>query len=297
MFRNAFATRFERLARIARVTACIVASICVASVVAAAPTEQQRGGAIQQPPPIRGTDYRLVKNWDFGVTVRDLNELRSEFHTRYVYSKGQLDHFNDEWQRYRDNDNHRFDESALALVARMPRTLRAGEIESGMLRSKWSGTYGYFECRMKVPAGRGFWPAFWLIPESGKTPPEIDVVEIVNNGRDTTRNSFHLLHGNQGPTMKYTLLDKWGSYRPGVDFAEGFHVFAIEWDPAAVRHYVDGRLVADRAFEWKHKDGSDPGPAQVLVNLAVGGKWPGPPLSTDDFPSALQIDYIRIWQK
>lgn len=254
---------------------------------------------ISIPEPIRGKGYKLVQNWDFGAAIRDEAELRKHFHTRYVYANGRLDHLKDEWQRYRDNDNHVFGKDALALVARVAGELKPGEIESGMLRSKWTGRYGYYEIRMKVPAGRGLWPAFWLNPEDQRWPPEIDVVEIVDNGRDTTRASFHILHGlgAKGAPVNFTRLNKWGAYRPGFDYADGYHVFAVEWTKGGVRHYVDDVLVADRAFQWKHNDGTDGGPAHVLVNLAVGGQWPGPPVDLSVFPASLEIDYIRVWQR
>ena len=251
------------------------------------------------PKPIREKGYQLTKNWDFGVNIRNKSELRREFHTRYIYSNGKLDHLHDEWQRYRDNGNHIFLDGGLALVARVLGSLRNGGIESGMLRSKWTGRYGYFEIRMKVPAGRGLWPAFWLNPEDQRWPPEIDVVEIVNNGRDTTRESFHFLHGisAKNARVNFTRLDRWGAYRPGCDYEDGFHIFGVKWTKKAVRHYVDSVLVVDRAFEWKHDDGTDGGPAHVLVNLAVGGRWPGPPVDAKAFPAKLEIDYIRVWQR
>jgi beta-glucanase (GH16 family) len=243
--------------------------------------------------------YKLVQNWDFGVNIRDQAELRQQFYTRYIYDNGRLDHLNDEWSRYRDNDNHVFLDGNLALVARVKEVAKPGEVESGMLRSKWAGQYGYFEIRMKVPAGRGFWPAFWLGPEDKRWPPEIDVVEIVNNGRDTTLDSFHFLHGigTKNSRVNSTRLNKKLAYRPGFDYSDGFHDFAVEWTEDAVRHYVDGVLVADRTFQWKHDDGTDGGPAHILVNLGVGGNWPGPPVQPEAFPAKLEIDYIRVWQR
>lgn len=251
------------------------------------------------PEPIRGKGYRLAQNWDFGVAIRNDAELRKHFYTRYVYANGKLDHLKEEWQRYRDNGNHVFRDGTLALVARVNGELKPGQIESGMLRSKWTGRYGYYEIRMKVPAGRGLWPAFWLNPEDQRWPPEIDIVEIVDNGRDTTRASFHILHGlgAKDAAVNFTRLDKWGAYRPGVDYVDGFHVFAVEWTAKGVRHFVDDVLVADRAFQWKHNDGTDGGPAHVLVNLAVGGQWPGPPIDASAFPASLEIDYVRVWQR
>lgn len=251
------------------------------------------------PEPILGKNYKLVKSWDFGVNIRNESELRQEFYTRYVYSNGTLDHLKGEWQRYRDNQNHVFSDLGLSLVARVRDGLSEGKIESGMLRSKWSGKYGYFEARMKVPPGRGLWPAFWLNPEDQKWPPEIDVVEIVDNGRDTTRVSFHILHGvgTKNTHVNFSRLDRWHAYHPGFDYAEGFHTFAVEWTEDGVRHYVDNALVADRSYGWKHDDGADAGPAHVLVNLAVGGSWPGPPVDAGAFPAKLVIDYIRVWQR
>jgi hypothetical protein len=253
----------------------------------------------QVPQPVRGQGYRLVKNWDFTAIVRDEPGLLSEFYTRYVYNGGRLDFFHDERERYRDNANHVFEEGGMALVARLNGSPEKGQIESGMLRSKWTGKYGYFECCMKVPSGRGLWPAFWLNPQDQKTPPEIDALEIVNNGRDTTVNSFHFLHGKYtgAPPAGRTLLDRNQSYHPGFDYAKGFHTFAVEWTPSVVRHYVDDILVVERPFQWRHNDGSDGGPAHILVNLAVGGKWAGDPISAADFPAKLMIRYIRVWQK
>lgn len=253
------------------------------------------------PAAIAGDGYHLVKNWDFATTVTTPEALHQEFWTRFVYDNGTLDHLagNGEWERYRDNDNHRLVDHTLQLVAQLRDGRRDGGIESGMLRSKWTGKYGYFEIRMKVPRGHGLWPAFWLNPQDGNWPPEIDVVEVVDNGRDTTRNSFHNLYASRDDDQSdvETKLDKWGSYRAGVDLADDFHVFAVEWTPQGVTHYLDGTKIAERRFAWVHADGSDAGPAHVLVNLAVGGKWPGPPDKDAEFPAILQVSYIRIWQK
>jgi Glycosyl hydrolases family 16 len=244
--------------------------------------------------------YRLVKDWDFAARIRDDASLRREFHTRYVYANGSLDHLNDEWSRYRDRENHVFTPAGLALVARVQGRLEPGAVESGMLRSRWSGQYGVFEIRMKVPAGRGMWPAFWLNPEDQRWPPEIDVVEIVNNGRDTTQRSFHYLHPDppaKPAAATPSRLDEHQIFSPGVDYAQGFHVFAVEWTRDRVRHFVDGALIADRPYQWRHDDGTDGGPAHVLVNLAVGGNWPGPPADAAAFPARLDIDYMRVWQR
>ena len=270
------------------------------SLLAGGPAVAARRAAASAPTGFSAADgYRLVKDWDFAGVVRDEPALRREFATRYIYASGALDHLNDEWSRYRDHDNHVFTPRGLALVARVRGALGPAAIESGMLRSRWSGEYGVFEIRMKVPPGRGLWPAFWLNPEDQKWPPEIDVVEIVNNGRDDTRRSFHFLHpdGTARDGAAASRLDQSQTFRPGVDYAADFHVFAVEWTPERVRHLVDGVVIADRAYRWVHPDGSDGGPAHVLVNLAVGGQWPGPAERPTDFPATLEIAYIRVWQR
>jgi len=247
-------------------------------------------------PPQAG--YRLLKNWDFRRNIRDLATLRAEFHTRYVYAGGTLDHLNDEWTRYRDADNHSFTPEGLALVARATGVLGPGKIESGMLRSRWSGKYGVFEIRMKVPVGRGMWPAFWLNPQDLSWPPEIDVIEIVNNGHDNSKRSFHFLHGigAESSHSGFATLNREHAYEPGFDYADAYHVCAVEWLPERVRHLVDGVILADREYRWQHDDGRDGGPAHLLVNLAVGGKWPGPPAARR-LPARLQIEYLRVWQR
>jgi hypothetical protein len=83
-----------------------------------------------------------VQDWNFGVNIRDETELRQQFHTRYIYNNGTLDHLSDEWTRYRDNANHVFLDGNLALVARVKEVVKGGEVKSGMLRSKWSGQNG-----------------------------------------------------------------------------------------------------------------------------------------------------------
>jgi beta-glucanase (GH16 family) len=255
-------------------------------------------GSVDEPAPIRGKGYKLVKDWDFARNITSVEAMREEFFTRYIYNNGQQDALNDEWERYRDNDNHVFEDGTLALVARTPEGAIRGKIESGMIRSKWSGQYGYFEASIKVPDGRGMWPAFWLNPQDGKWPPEIDILEMVNNGRDTTRNTFHFVHSGVKDVMPVasSLLNPNKTYKPGTDFKDDFHTYSAEWLPDRVRHYVDDVLVVDREFKWVHRDGSDGGPAHVLVNLAVGGAWPGRP-DPAAFPAKLKVKYVRVWQR
>ncbi|HEY0464122.1 MAG TPA: glycoside hydrolase family 16 protein [Polyangiaceae bacterium] len=242
--------------------------------------------------------YKLVKNWDFVTSIRDIKALQGEFHTRYIYGNGSTDHLNDEWTRYRDHRNHVFTPQGLSLVARLVGELTPGNIESGMLRSRWTAQYGVFEIRMKVPAALGMLSAFWLNPEDQHWPPEIDVVEVVNHSDGGSQQSYHFVHGigvQKEPIQ--SKLNRKHAYAPGFDYSGAFHTFAVEWQRDSLRHYVDGVQVIERKFQWVHGDGSDAGPAHLLVNLAVGGKWPGPPASVASFPASLLISQIRVWQR
>lgn len=268
----------------------------VYTLLALAPIAWAAEAAPTEPAVLAGKGYHLVKDWDFAANMRTLDDLHQEFYTRYTSDNGTKDHLNDEWQVYRDHDNHAISKGALHLIARvLTKELKVGAIESGMIRSKWEGAYGYYEARMKLPRGRGMWPAFWFSNEYW--PPEVDVVEVVNNGVDTTRNSYHALHGKFiGKTVSSLLNDR-STYVPGFDYADGFHTFAVEWTPTAVKHYVDNVLVVEREFEWRHDNGEAGHPAPVVVNLAVGGSWPGAPTSLNEFPASLDVAYIRVWQR
>jgi beta-glucanase (GH16 family) len=110
------------------------------------------------------------------------------------------------------------------------------------------------------------------------------------------RTSYHLLAGKPVGPDRDSKVDQWGGYENSADLTAGYHVFAVDWTPQGVTHYVDGVPVVKRSFAWKHDDGSDAGPAQLVLSLAVGGDWAGPPMNQEDFPAAMAIKYIRIYR-
>jgi beta-glucanase (GH16 family) len=233
----------------------------------------------------------------------------SKWWTRYIHNGGMLDFLNDEQQRYRESGNHVMTGHSLILMAK--RT-GPGRYESGMIRSKRTFKYGYFEARAKVPRGRGVWPAFWLASGrragDGKIgwPPEIDIAELVNNGAEDTTAMLHVSaksNGAQGLQVLYTdpaFDGRWSYWRAPFDFADAFHVFAALWDDDdTVAVSVDGRLVYKARYKWVYDDGSPAGYASVLLNLAIGGaKWAGRH-GVDDaaFPQGFEVDYVRVYQK
>ena len=163
-------------------------------------------------------------------------------------------------------------------------------------KQKFERKYGRFEARIKIPHGNGLWPAFWLLgndiddvswPQCG----EIDIME--NIGREPT-----LVHGTMhGPGYS-------GAGGVGSSFSFGdqrrisddYHVFAIEWSENSISWYVDGNLYqtktpADlpRGTKWVHDH-----PFFIILNVAVGGGWPGSPDETTVFPQKMLVDYVRV---
>ena len=141
--------------------------------------------------------------------------------------------------------------------------------------------YGYFEVKAQLPAGQGFWPAFWLLPVDGTWPPEIDIFEMLGNNPTTAYASLHSgLSGNT--TFKIPYLP---------DLTTGFHTYGLSWQADMLRWFIDGNEVAEAATPADMNK-----PMYVLLNLAVGdtGSWPGkydPSLPTGH----LLVDYVHVW--
>ncbi len=164
---------------------------------------------------------------------------------------------------------------------------------------KFSQTYGRFEARIKVPAGQGMWPAFWMLgtdvdkigwPACG----EIDIMENIGKEPSKIHGSIHGpgYIGSIGIEAPYTLP---GNRR----FSDDFHVFAVEWSPAEISFYVDHDLYAKRTPadlrpEWKWVFDR---PFFLILNLAVGGDWPGNADATTVFPAEMKVDYVRVYKR
>lgn len=149
--------------------------------------------------------------------------------------------------------------------------------------NKFELQFGRFEARMKVPAGRGYWPAFWLLPASGAWPPEIDVMEILGHQTSTVYMTQHF-----GPTN--APANYGGSYT-GPDFAADFHNYAIEWSPNRIDWFVDG------VFRFTTNTNVPQEPMYVVLNLAVGGFWPGYPDASTVFPQNMLVDWVRVYAR
>jgi beta-glucanase (GH16 family) len=158
---------------------------------------------------------------------------------------------------------------------------------SGLITTKFTFAqrYGVFEMRARLPAGRGLWPAFWLLNKDGAWPPEIDIMEVLGHAPDVLHTTLHTHEGG-----------KRGKYGTGgtrvADTSDGFHVYAVDWSADRIIFYYDDREV------FRHATPADMhAPMYILANLAVGGKWPGNPDAATAFPAVMEIDWIRAYRR
>ena len=158
--------------------------------------------------------------------------------------------------------------------------------------------YGRFEASIQVPSAQGMWPAFWMLgsnighvgwPDCG----EIDIVECI----DTAPFAAGSLHAGGNPaynaTAQYTL--------PGMaSFSEAFHTYAVEWEATGVSFFVDETMYETQTpADAMNAGGAWPfdAPFFIILNLAVGGGWPGNVDSTTTFPQVMKVDWVRVYSK
>jgi beta-glucanase (GH16 family) len=171
---------------------------------------------------------------------------------------------------------------------------------SARIRSqgKFSQAYGRFEARIRLPYGQGLWPAFWMLgddidqagwPECG----EIDIMENIGKEPSTVHGTIHGpgYSGDNGIGAPFTLSS--------ARFSDNYHLFVVEWSPNVIRFYVDKHLYATRTPEelprgtsWVYNH-----PFFLILNVAVGGSWPGSPDSSTSFPQEMLVDYVRVYRR
>jgi beta-glucanase (GH16 family) len=213
---------------------------------------------------------------------------------------------NNELQTYTKRlANARLEDGVLVITAIKedhtgPDRLLRGYTSARLLtKRKFTQTYGRFEARIKVPYGQGIWPAFWMLGDDIDTAGwpgcgEIDIMEHI--GKEPSK-AFGTLHGPGYSGANG--LSAWYSLPSPQKFAEDYHVFAVEWERDVIRFYVDGRL-------YKTRTPADLPPGKVwifnhpfflILNVAVGGDWPGKPDATSVFPQKMTVDYVRVYKR
>lgn len=168
-----------------------------------------------------------------------------------------------------------------------------------LTKNKFTQTYGRFEARIKLPYGQGIWPAFWMLgydldtagwPSCG----EIDIMEYIGREPSLIHGTIHGpgYSGAKGITASYKLSQL-------KESPDDYHTFAVEWEPGVIRFYVDKQLYktrtpadlpAGKAWVFNH-------PFFLVINVAVGGDFPGNPDATTAFPQVMKVDYVRVYQR
>jgi len=204
---------------------------------------------------------------------------------------------NDELELYLP-DNVTSGDEVLTLEARRETVRdpdgRAYPYSSGMISTgppeyetpaRYAFTYGYVEARLRLPEGQGLWPAFWLLPADQESRPEIDVIETLGHRPDTAELHYHYVEADGD---RASVGTEWSDEA----LADGdWHEYAVDWRPGRITWIIDGRE------RWVVTGDAVSDEAMYLVlNLAVGGEWPGDPDEDTEFPARVEAEWIRVWQ-
>jgi beta-glucanase (GH16 family) len=188
-------------------------------------------------------------------------------------------------------------DSALHLVAHQP---SSGVYTSARLKTQglFSFQYGRIEARILLPEEQGMWPAFWLLGNNIATIDwpacgELDVMEHIDGGNPLSE-GFDWVQGS----IHGTNLNGGIQYHPAGFSAAAWHTYGMIWTKGQIQYYVDSPTNIYATFTPSTQTGTwpfDDGPEFILLNLAVGGSWPGNPDATTTFPAAMMVDYVRVY--
>ena len=222
----------------------------------------------------------------------------------WVFVTGGNGFGNQELEYYTDRPQNLYLENGMLVIQALKEDYRdARDVDHGFTsariqtKGKFAQAYGKFEARIKIAYGQGIWPAFWMMGDVAKRWPgngEIDIMENIGREPSTVHGTIHGpgYSGSHGIGAPFSLPD-------GGRFCDDFHIFAVEWEPDAIRWDVDGEqyhsvtpasLPAGTKWVYDH-------PFYLLLNLAVGGEWPGYPDATSKFPQTMLVDYVRVYQR
>lgn len=233
------------------------------------------------------------------LSLQSASKPDARWTTQYIWPRDVI--INNELQYYLDPESQELspfsvDDGILTIEAQptpeglMPQVSNQPFI-SGVLTTEngFSQQYGRFEALAKVPAGQGLWSAFWLLPSFDQWPegvavlPEIDVMEHLGH----QVNTFHTtLHTNQTGELTSHPYD----HTVEADLSADYHLYTVVWTPERVNWYLDREWIAS------HPTPEDfTRPVHFLLNLAVGGSWPGAPDESTVFPALYRIDHVAAW--
>jgi len=213
---------------------------------------------------------------------------------------------NNELQYYTSRSENSFLEAGSLVIQALKERYTGPEgtrdYTSARLRTYLKGDwkYGRFDIKAKLPYGQGLWPAIWMLPTASKyggwpASGEIDIMELVGHEPNKVYGTIHFANDQRQVVSRgaaYVLLSG--------NFSDDFHIFTLEWEPAQIHWYVDG-LFYQRQNEWYTANAAFPAPFDqyfhLILNVAVGGTWPGNPDFSTIFPQKLIVDYVRVFKK
>lgn len=214
--------------------------------------------------------------------------------TKWEYEVNDHGGGNNELQYYTARSENSFIEDGKLVIQARKENYLTRQYTSARLRTRYRGDwlYGRFEVSAKLPYGKGLWPAIWMLPTDwtyGGWPMsgEIDIMEVLGHEPWKT---YGTIHFGSSPAAHQQAG---GSYSlTAGTFAGGFHRFAVEWDSTAMRWYVDGhqfyQTTIGKPFDKRF---------HMLLNVAVGGNWPGNPDEFTVFPQQMVVDHVRVFRR
>jgi beta-glucanase (GH16 family) len=220
--------------------------------------------------------------------------------SNWTYDLGGGGWGNGEMQVYTDKPENARVENGLLVIEARKETLENGGLQFTSARLKTQGLqtfqYGRIEARIKVPEGKGLWPAFWMLGENFPVAGwpdcgEIDIMEYVGREPDLIIGTMH------GPGYSGALgLSKWN--RQSYNIADDFHIYAIEWDANQISWFFDGEkystftreVVSNRPWVFDQ-------PFFIILNMAIGGTLGGLVTPDTEFPAHYLVDYVRVYNK
>ena len=216
--------------------------------------------------------------------------------SKWVFETGAGGWGNNELEYYTGRtENARVESGSLVIEARAESYGGSNYTSARMkTQGRYSNKYGRIEARMKLPYGQGIWPAFWMLGDSISTVGwpacgEIDIMEMIGGGENRDDTTYGTAHWDSGGHAMYGGSTELPDPRV---FAEEYHIFGIEWDATQIRWFLDG--VQFHVIDITPADLSElQENAFILLNLAVGGNWPGVPDGTTVFPQKMYVDYVR----
>jgi beta-glucanase (GH16 family) len=257
--------------------------------------------------------------------------------SKWTYDIGGNGWGNQELEYYTNRlENVKVEAGNLVITARQETYTGADGVTrnftSARLRTQglFSQAYGRFEARIKLPVGQGIWPAFWMLGDNFPTDGwprcgEIDIVENVGKEPSIVHGSLHgpgpakipaeltaafgLPADTDSPIANAAPAPKKAAVAappptavglpPKPSLGDDFHLYAVEWEPGAIRFFLDAHLYATFTSAQWPAGGTwvFDHPFFLLLNIAVGGKWPGSPDPTTVFPQKMLVDYVRVYKK